>query len=59
MRFVTCGWMRHVDRSRHITQVIVRTLLSVTPVLISDRQCFELFGFDVMLDSGVAVHVIP
>lgn len=36
-----------------IQQVIVKTLLAVQRVIINDRHCFELYGFDIMLDSNL------
>lgn len=34
-----------------IQQVILRTLQSVQKIMINDKHCFELYGFDILLDD--------
>jgi len=36
---------------RLIDEIFVRSLLSVQKVMINDKHCFELYGYDIMLDS--------
>jgi hypothetical protein len=38
---------------REIQNIILRSLLSVQKQIISDRGCFELYGFDVLLDAAL------
>lgn len=36
-----------------IQLIILRSLLAVQPVMISDRHCFELYGYDVIIDADL------
>jgi len=36
---------------RLIDEIFTRSLLSVQKVMINDKHCFELYGYDIMLDS--------
>ena len=38
--------------------VMVRTLIACAPVMINDKHCFELYGFDVMIDSDLRPWLI-
>lgn len=41
-----------VNRCFHkIQQIFVKTLQSVQKVIINDKHCFELYGYDILLDS--------
>jgi hypothetical protein len=36
-----------------IQNLIIRALLAVQPAMINDRHAFELYGYDVLIDSGL------
>ena len=36
-----------------VQSVIIRSLLAVQNVIIQDRRCFELYGYDIMFDSDL------
>ena len=41
-----------------IKDIVVRSLLSVQNVVINDKQCFELYGFDVLIDTDLKPWLI-
>jgi len=68
-----CKWSMHSLKqfliSRHgleatnkcfheIQNVIIRSLLGVQKVIINDRNCFEMYGYDVMLDDVLTPWLI-
>lgn len=36
-----------------IQNIFIRSLLSVQPVMMNDKHCFELYGFDVLIDADL------
>ena len=41
-----------------IEQVMIRSLLAVQKTMINDRHCFELYGYDIMLDTNLKAWLI-
>ena len=41
-----------------ITKAILRSLLAVQPSIINDHRCFELYGYDIMLDAALKPWLI-
>ena len=38
--------------------IVIRSLLSVQPVMMNDKHCFELYGYDVMIDDAFKAWLI-
>lgn len=48
-----------VDRLfNEIQSVMMRSLFSVQNVMMNDKHCFELYGFDIMFDDSFKVYVL-
>ena len=41
----------HTTHSSPNKQLCIRSLLTVQPVMINDKHCFELYGYDIMIDN--------
>lgn len=41
-----------------IQSILIRALLSVQPVMMKDSHCFELYGFDVLIDSDLRPWIL-
>lgn len=42
----------------NIQRIMIQTLLSVQKVIIHDKHCFELYGFDILINSNLKPWVI-
>lgn len=38
--------------------VIIRSLLAVQKIMINDKHCFELYGYDIMMDDNLKAWLI-
>lgn len=36
-----------------IQMVIIKSLLSIEKIMINDKHCFELYGYDIMIDENL------
>lgn len=43
---------------KDIQDVIIRSLICVQNVMINDKHCFELYGYDIMIDNNLKVWLI-
>ncbi|KAF1783005.1 putative tubulin polyglutamylase TTLL9 [Phytophthora cactorum] len=59
-----CKWPLHslkmflISKYGHESSLITRSLLAVQPTIIQDRHCFELYGYDVLIDSALKPWLI-
>lgn len=37
---------------------MLESLMAVKPIMINDKQCFETYGFDIMLDNNLKPWLI-
>ena len=47
------GEQKVSDCFHNIQQLIIKSLQSVQKVIINDKHCFELYGYDILLDSSL------
>lgn len=38
---------------KEIDNIFIRSLLSVQKTIINDKHCFELYGYDILLDQDL------
>lgn len=51
--------MEKVDECFYnVQQIIIKTLSSVTKVMMSDKRCFELYGFDILIDANLRTWLL-
>lgn len=51
---ISCHGKERVESSFwQIQMLIIRTLLAVQKTIMHDKHCFELYGYDIMLDNDV------
>jgi tubulin polyglutamylase TTLL9 len=49
----------HVNRCFfEIQQLMIRTLIAVQKVIMQDKHCFELYGYDIMIDNNLKPWLI-
>lgn len=54
-RYLTAKYGREVVETLFgdMDNIIIRSLQSVQKVIINDKHCFELYGYDILLDHNL------
>ena len=42
----------------NIQELVIKTLIATSKIMQNDKRCFELYGFDVMIDSHLKPWLI-
>lgn len=56
---ISCYGEERIDKLfKQIQEIIINSLLCVQNVIISDKHCFELYGYDIMIDNELKPWLI-
>jgi tubulin polyglutamylase TTLL9 len=44
---------------RLMDEIFIKSLQSVQKIIINDKHCFELYGYDILLDANLKPYINP
>lgn len=54
-----CSFALQVEQMfRNINDIFIKSLQSVQKIMINDKHCFELYGYDILIDQDLKPWVI-